>query len=61
MNWTTWDITFCGDKCANDKCYRNPARMPDEERKWPHTYAQFKDTDYCEGYKPLAEKGKLNE
>ena len=54
MNFIEFDITFCCEECGNLACYRNPIRMPDDEMKYPHPYAMFRDTEFCEGYK---EKG----
>lgn len=57
MNWMIYDITFCNEDCDNLKCYRNYKKMPESERKYPHSYAMMKDTEDCEGYKdPKEEK-----
>lgn len=59
MSWMKYDITFCVVECGNTKCYRNPSKMPESERRYPHSYAMFKDTEDCEGYKDPKEKKLL--
>lgn len=48
----SFDITFCGEKCGNIYCYRNSKRIAEHvhESKYPHSFSQFKDTQYCPSY-----------
>ena len=57
----SYDITFCNEACDNFKCYRNYLKMPLEEMKKPHSYAMFKDTEYCEGYIKVGDNPELME
>ncbi len=62
------DMTFCDSyDCINTDCYRNPqqalnelAAIP-EDRRLPMALANFKDTEACKGYQPLAERLGIHE
>ena len=39
------DITFCGNKCSEDGCFRHPSHIKNPQ--YPQTYSLFYGTDYC--------------
>lgn len=56
ISWVSDDITFCASKCNHKSCFRHPSNI---HYPWlPHSFAEFKDTVYCEKTK---EKEELKE
>ena len=41
------DITFCMNDCDNYECFRNKKRAIINR---PHSFAYFKNTEYCENF-----------
>lgn len=45
LSWLGDDITFCMSKCKRKTCDRHPSKI--RNPKVPHSFAEFKGTQYC--------------